>query len=61
MGEIRVVLDTINLRIDVVGASISKEASYWQYLVDRVVKGQFFTAHIYNKGGRVMVIKKVGK
>lgn len=59
-GDGRIVVDTTGPRLNVEGANISKEAKNWQYLVDGVLRGQLFTAHVYNEGGRVMVVKRVG-
>ena len=60
MGDGRVVTDTTGPRLNVEGTAQSAEARDWQYLVDGVLRGQIFTAHVYNSEGRVMVVTRVG-
>lgn len=60
MGNGRVVVDANGPRLNIEGTKWSAEAREWQYLVDGVMKGQLFTAHVYNAGGRVLSVTKVG-
>ena len=59
MGNGSVAVDSTGPRLNVEGTASSAEAKDWQYLVDGVMKGQIFTAHVYNSGGRVMVVTRV--
>jgi hypothetical protein len=59
MGDGRLAVDSTGPRLNVEGTAWSAEARDWQYLVDGVLRGQIFTAHVYNSGGRVMVITRV--
>lgn len=59
MGNGQIVVDATGPRLNVEGTAQSAEAKNWQYLVDGVMRGQVFTAHVYNSGGRVMAITKV--
>lgn len=59
MGDGRVAVDSTGPRLNVEGTAQSAEAKDWQYLVDGVMKGQIFTAHVYNSDGRVMVVTRV--
>jgi len=60
MGDGKIVVDTTGPRVNVEGATLSPEAKNWQYLVDGVLRGQLFTAKVYNESGRVMVVTGVG-
>lgn len=59
MGDGRIAVDATGPRLNVEGTKWSAEAKNWQYLVDGVMRGQIFTAHVYNSNG-VMVITHVG-
>lgn len=59
MGDGRIATDSTGPRLNVEGTAQSAEAKDWQYLVDGVMQGQIFTAHVYNSDGRVMVVTRV--
>jgi hypothetical protein len=59
MGDGRISVDATGPRLNVEGTAQSAEARDWQYLVDGVLRGQIFTAHVYNSTGRVMVVTRV--
>jgi hypothetical protein len=59
VGDGRVSVDSTGPRLNVEGTAQSAEARDWQYLVDGVMRGQIFTAHVYNSDGRVMVVTRV--
>jgi len=58
-GDGCVVVDGSGLRLNVEGTQWSAEANDWQYLVCGVMRGELFTAHVYNESGSVMVITRV--
>ena len=58
-GDGRIVVDGTGPRLNVEGTAGSSGARDWQYLVDGVMKGQLFSAHVYNAGGSAMMIIRV--